>query len=88
MIVIIFFISPFELAVAFSLNCFLKSLYFPFLPILTHKMLDTPATSKFEIVRQVLKMMILGIPLAVGPLLQLATAQAGTCNSQKKHNRT
>ena len=40
------------------------------------------------IVRQVLKMMILGIPLAVGPLLQLATAQAGTCNSQKKHNRT
>ena len=35
------------------------------------------------IVRQVLKMMILGIPLAVKPLLQLATAQAGTCNSQK-----
>ena len=40
------------------------------------------------IVRQVLKGMILGIPLAVGQLLQLATAQAGTCNSQKKHNRT
>ena len=40
------------------------------------------------IVRQVMKKMILGILLAVGPLLQLATAQAGTCNSQKKHRRT
>ena len=35
------------------------------------------------IVCQVLKMMIWGTPLAVGPLLQLAIAQAGTCNSQK-----
>ena len=45
---------------------------------------DMDYNAAHPLVRQVLKMIIWGIPLAVGPLLQLATAQAGTCNSQKK----